>query len=120
MQVVASCLPGGATSKPPVPLPLSTLSQEEGFFALYRGISPTLLGAIPYEGIKFGAYDTLKQHIPPRGSSSTSTSSSAAVHWKVSELSAYVYFGPETCPLIPVIHMPSPPPPCSPFISKLD
>lgn len=28
--------------------------KDEGFFALFRGMTPTLLGAMPYEGIKFG------------------------------------------------------------------
>jgi len=34
--------------------------KHEGFFALYRGVGPTLAGSFPYEGIKFGVYDTLK------------------------------------------------------------
>jgi hypothetical protein len=38
--------------------------KEEGFFALFRGIGPTLAGSIPYEGIKFGSYDLLKKLLP--------------------------------------------------------
>uniref|UniRef100_K3X5K1 Uncharacterized protein n=1 Tax=Globisporangium ultimum (strain ATCC 200006 / CBS 805.95 / DAOM BR144) TaxID=431595 RepID=K3X5K1_GLOUD len=38
--------------------------REEGFRALFRGIGPTLLGSIPYEGIKFGSYDVLKSLLP--------------------------------------------------------
>jgi solute carrier family 25 phosphate transporter 23/24/25/41 len=38
--------------------------REEGFRALFRGIGPTLAGSIPYEGIKFGAYDVLTQLLP--------------------------------------------------------
>jgi len=38
--------------------------KEEGFAALYRGVGPTLAGAFPYEGIKFGVYDFLKRHAP--------------------------------------------------------
>ncbi|CAI5744695.1 unnamed protein product [Peronospora destructor] len=34
--------------------------KEEGARALFRGIGPTLFGALPYEGIKFGSYDVLK------------------------------------------------------------
>ncbi|CAH0476171.1 unnamed protein product [Peronospora belbahrii] len=33
--------------------------KEEGPRALFRGIGPTLFGAFPYEGIKFGSYDVL-------------------------------------------------------------
>ncbi|TMW61114.1 hypothetical protein Poli38472_013577 [Pythium oligandrum] len=38
--------------------------KEEGFRALFRGMGPTLLGSIPYEGIKFGSYDILKRMLP--------------------------------------------------------
>lgn len=38
--------------------------REEGFRALFRGVGPTLVGAIPYEGIKFGSYDLLTQLLP--------------------------------------------------------
>ena len=34
---------------------------EEGVRALFRGITPTLLGSFPYEGIKFGTYASLKR-----------------------------------------------------------
>ena len=33
---------------------------EEGARALYRGITPTLLGVIPYAGTSFFTYETLK------------------------------------------------------------
>lgn len=36
-----------------------TTVKTEGFWALYRGVGPTLVGAIPYEGIKFGSYDLI-------------------------------------------------------------
>lgn len=36
--------------------------REEGARALYRGMSVSLIGAFPYEGIRFGVYDTLKSH----------------------------------------------------------
>jgi hypothetical protein len=42
---------------------LSTV-RREGIWALYRGMGPTLMGALPYEGIKFGCYDVLKQKLP--------------------------------------------------------
>jgi len=38
--------------------------KEEGFAALYKGVGPTLAGSFPYEGIKFGVYDSLKKIIP--------------------------------------------------------
>ena len=31
---------------------------------LYRGVSPTLLGSIPYEGIKFWSYAKFKEVLP--------------------------------------------------------
>ena len=33
---------------------------EEGFRTFYRGISPTILGIMPYAGISFFTYETLK------------------------------------------------------------
>ncbi|KAF1778062.1 Mitochondrial carrier domain [Phytophthora cactorum] len=36
----------------------------EGPRALFRGIGPTLFGALPYEGIKFGSYDILTGLLP--------------------------------------------------------
>jgi len=42
--------------------------KEEGFRALYRGMGPSLVGAFPYEGIRFGVYDYLKHHYVPEGS----------------------------------------------------
>lgn len=38
--------------------------KNEGVWALYRGMGPTTFGAIPYEGIKFGMYDYIKEHVP--------------------------------------------------------
>lgn len=38
--------------------------RDEGFLALYKGITPTLLGAIPYEGIKFGTVGLLERLFP--------------------------------------------------------
>lgn len=38
--------------------------REEGFRGLYKGIYPTLLGSLLYEGIKFGAYDTIAWSMP--------------------------------------------------------
>ncbi|KAK3580127.1 hypothetical protein CHS0354_034067 [Potamilus streckersoni] len=35
--------------------------REEGFRVLYRGFTPTVLGAIPYSGISFFTYETLKK-----------------------------------------------------------
>ena len=36
--------------------------REEGFGALYKGVTPTLIGALPYEGIKFGTVGFLDAH----------------------------------------------------------
>ena len=38
--------------------------KDEGFLALYRGAMPTMLGAIPYEGIKFGTVGILEKLFP--------------------------------------------------------
>lgn len=38
--------------------------QDEGFLALYKGITPTLIGALPYEGIKFGTVAFLERQFP--------------------------------------------------------
>ena len=40
--------------------------KDEGFLALYKGITPTLLGAMPYEGIKFGTVGILESLFPTR------------------------------------------------------
>jgi len=34
--------------------------KEGGFFGLYRGFGPTLLGILPYAGISFFCYDSMK------------------------------------------------------------
>ena len=38
--------------------------RDEGWMALYKGVTPTLLGAIPYEGIKFGTVGLLEHFFP--------------------------------------------------------
>jgi len=38
--------------------------KEEGFMTMYKGITPTLLGAMPYEGIKFGTVGLLEKWVP--------------------------------------------------------
>lgn len=38
--------------------------KDEGFVALYRGATPTLIGAVPYEGIKFGTVGVLERWFP--------------------------------------------------------
>ena len=40
--------------------------KDEGFLALYKGITPTLLGAMPYEGIKFGTVGLLESFFPTK------------------------------------------------------
>ena len=39
-------------------------AKEEGIMALYKGVTPTLLGAMPYEGIKFGTVGFLEKALP--------------------------------------------------------
>ena len=38
----------------------ASIVREEGVIKLYRGLSPTLLGVIPYAGTSFFTYETLK------------------------------------------------------------
>lgn len=40
--------------------------KDEGLFALYKGATPTLIGAIPYEGIKFGTVGVLELLFPAK------------------------------------------------------
>jgi solute carrier family 25 phosphate transporter 23/24/25/41 len=39
-------------------------AREEGVLALYKGVKPTVLGAMPYEGIKFGTVGVLEKMFP--------------------------------------------------------
>ncbi|KAG7359314.1 mitochondrial carrier protein [Nitzschia inconspicua] len=43
--------------------------RDEGFLALYKGVTPTLLGALPYEGIKFGTVGLMEKLFPLSSSS---------------------------------------------------
>lgn len=58
---------------------ISMTVREEGIMALYKGALPTLLGAMPYEGIKFGTVGVLEIWFPPvkeHDSDNSSTKSS--------------------------------------------
>ncbi|XP_031477208.1 mitochondrial carrier protein CoAc1 [Nymphaea colorata] len=37
---------------------------EGGVRSLYRGVGPTLIGILPYAGLKFYVYEELKRHVP--------------------------------------------------------
>lgn len=37
------------------------ISREEGLKTLYRGFTPTILGVVPYAGLSFYTYETLKK-----------------------------------------------------------
>ncbi|XXG64251.1 hypothetical protein AAC387_Pa05g2249 [Persea americana] len=37
---------------------------EGGVHALYRGVGPTLIGILPYAGLKFYIFEELKHHVP--------------------------------------------------------
>ncbi|XWS26431.1 hypothetical protein CRYUN_Cryun26dG0031700 [Craigia yunnanensis] len=43
---------------------LTTVYKEGGIRGLYRGLGPTLTGILPYAGLKFYIYETLKTHVP--------------------------------------------------------
>jgi solute carrier family 25 phosphate transporter 23/24/25/41 len=38
--------------------------RNEGFLGLYRGLWPSILGVVPYVGLDFAVYDTLKKYMP--------------------------------------------------------
>jgi len=46
---------------------LSQTYGNGGITALFRGITPTILGIIPYAGITFSSFDTLKKLVPSSG-----------------------------------------------------
>ena len=45
---------------------LYTMLRKEGIRSWYRGVGPTLLGALPYEGIKFTVYGFITETMLPR------------------------------------------------------
>jgi solute carrier family 25 phosphate transporter 23/24/25/41 len=49
------------------------VTRQEGIMTLYRGLWPSIVGVVPYVGIDFAAYETLKQYTPkgPDGSVSS-------------------------------------------------
>jgi solute carrier family 25 (mitochondrial phosphate transporter), member 23/24/25/41 len=53
--------------------------KDEGFMALYKGVTPTLLGAMPYEGIKFGTVGLLELYFP-KGDGSDGNSDMGFLH----------------------------------------
>jgi solute carrier family 25 phosphate transporter 23/24/25/41 len=46
------------------------VSRKEGFFVLYRGLWPSIIGVVPYVGVDFAAYETLKQYSPKQADGS--------------------------------------------------
>ncbi|XP_049376101.1 mitochondrial carrier protein CoAc1 [Solanum stenotomum] len=49
---------------------LEAVYKEGGLRALYRGVGPTLIGILPYAGLKFYVYEELKRHVPEEHQSS--------------------------------------------------
>ncbi|KAK6912834.1 Mitochondrial substrate/solute carrier [Dillenia turbinata] len=43
---------------------IKSVYNEGGVRALYRGVGPTLIGILPYSGLKFYVYEELKRHVP--------------------------------------------------------
>ena len=43
---------------------LADVVRNEGFFALYRGLLPSIIGIVPYVGVDFAVYDTLRSYLP--------------------------------------------------------
>lgn len=42
---------------------LVSIARQEGVLALYKGMGTTLIGAVPYQGLKFGAYEVMKKFL---------------------------------------------------------
>ena len=49
---------------------MSVIVRKEGFFALYKGLAPTLVGIAPYAALNFATYDLVKMHYYRRGAAS--------------------------------------------------
>ena len=49
---------------------MSVIVRKEGFFALYKGLVPTLVGIAPYAALNFATYDLVKMHYYRRGAAS--------------------------------------------------
>jgi len=43
---------------------MSQIVKNEGFYALYKGLWPSIIGVVPYVGLDFAVYETLKQYAP--------------------------------------------------------
>ena len=50
---------------------LTSMLKKEGLKSWYKGVGPTLFGALPYEGIKFSTYGFLTQTVLPRAAENT-------------------------------------------------
>jgi len=74
--------PGGKKHYKGILNTLVVTVREEGARALYKGVTPTLLGAMPYEGIKFGTVGVLER-VFPRKEVDDGNSNSNAVLRKV-------------------------------------
>ena len=69
----SSSSPGASRTLPSQPLTmqqrltirsmLRTTFQREGFRGLYHGIGPTLVGIVPYAGLKFYVYQARRMHV---------------------------------------------------------
>ena len=46
---------------------IAMYKNEGGFFALYRGIIPTVAGVAPYVGLNFMVYETMRTYFTPEG-----------------------------------------------------
>ena len=55
--------PYQSTNPPPHRPHLALPCREEGVLALWRGWLPSVIGVVPYVGLNFGVYETLKDVI---------------------------------------------------------
>ena len=52
---------------------LGMYKHEGGFFALYRGIIPTVAGVAPYVGLNFMIYESVRTYFTPEGQTAPSS-----------------------------------------------
>lgn len=58
--MTGACVAADASSPASPPLRPLPFSAQEGMKALYKGWLPSVLGVIPYVGLNFAVYETMK------------------------------------------------------------
>ena len=72
---------------------LAVTVKDEGFLALYKGMTPTLLGAMPYCGIQFGTVGLLERLFPVHNKNNSDNTTTASENLKPSPLRKMMFGG---------------------------